>query len=176
MFKKLDYRDIIYICQKLSLTKKSMNINKKAKLNLNKMQLSNLLRITDPFLMIDEVKNIIPGKSGDGYKYLKKNNWFYKCHFVNEPIMPETLQIESMLQTIVSVIYSDVSLKTRNCLVIKSSANFYSKVNKTGKLKISAEITKKIKGAIQAKASIYFYNKIVANGVFRFIIPENLKI
>ena len=32
--------------------------------------------------MIDEVKNIIPGKSGDGYKHLKKNSWFYKCHFV----------------------------------------------------------------------------------------------
>ena len=109
-----------------------MNINKKAKLNLNKIQLSNLLRITDPFLMIDEVKNIIPGKSGDGYKHLKKNSWFYKCHFVNEPIMPGTLQIESMLQTIVSIIYSDVSLNTKNCLVIKSSANFYSKVNKTG--------------------------------------------
>ena len=73
-----------------------MNINKKAKLNLNKIQLSNLLRITDPFLMIDEVKNIIPGKSGDGYKHLKKNSWFYKCHFVNEPIMPGTLQIESI--------------------------------------------------------------------------------
>ena len=153
-----------------------MNRNKKAELNLNKMQLSNLLRITDPFLMIDEVKNIIPCESGYGYKYLNNNNWFYKCHFVDDPVMPGTLQIESMLQTIVSIIYCDNNLKTRNCLVIKSSANFYSKINRSGQLKINAQITKKSKGAIQAKASISFYRKIVANGLFRFIIPENLEI
>ena len=84
-----------------------MATGKEKTISLNKTQLSTLLRISNPFLMIDKVTNIIPSFSGRGSKHINKDEWFYKCHFTDEPIMPGALQIEAMLQTIVAIIYSD---------------------------------------------------------------------
>jgi 3-hydroxyacyl-[acyl-carrier-protein] dehydratase len=73
---------------------------------LYKPVLKNILKISDPFLMIDKVTNIVIFKEGIGVKKVKKNEWFYKCHFFNnEPMMPRTLKIEAMLQTTIAVFF-----------------------------------------------------------------------
>ena len=153
-----------------------MATGKEKTISLNKTQLSTLLRISDPFLMIDKVTNIIPSFSGCGSKHINKDEWFYKCHFTDEPIMPGTLQIEAMLQTIIAIIYSDTQLINKNCLITKSSANFYLKISTSGDLTINAQITKNDRGTVQGKADIYFDNKKISDGVFKFINPDQLKI
>ena len=55
-----------------------MNIKKNNKIILGKDELSKILRISDPFLMIDKAYNITPGKNGLGSKILFKDSWFYK--------------------------------------------------------------------------------------------------
>lgn len=151
-------------------------MNKEKKINLNKIQLSSLLRISDPFLMIDKVSNVVPGFSGIGLKHIDKDEWFYKCHFTDEPIMPGTLQTEAMLQTIVSIIYCDTQKINKKCLITKSSTNFYQKISISGDLTINAQVTKNDRGLVQAKANIYFNTKKVSDGVFKFINPDKLKI
>ena len=153
-----------------------MATGKEKTISLNKTQLSTLLRISDPFLMIDKVTNIIPSFSGCGSKHINKDEWFYKCHFTDEPIMPGTLQIEAMLQTIIAIIYSDTQLINKNCLIAKSSANFYLKISTSGDLTINAQITKNDRGTVQGKADIYFDNKKASDGVFKFVNPDQLKI
>ena len=54
-----------------------METSKAKTVSLDKSQLSTLLRISDPFLMIDKVTNIIPNYSGCGSKHLNNNEWFY---------------------------------------------------------------------------------------------------
>ncbi len=153
-----------------------MNIKKDIKVTLEKDDLSKLLRIADPFLMIDKAYNIIPGKSGLGIKILSEDSWFYKCHFVDSPVMPGTLQVEAMLQTVIAVIYCSANLEDKNCLITKSSSNFYSKVEKEGELKINAEILNNNRGAIEAKANIVFNELKVSDGSFKFFNPNKLKI
>tara|TARA_B100000965_G_scaffold406811_1_gene448905 strand:- start:3087 stop:3548 length:462 start_codon:yes stop_codon:yes gene_type:complete len=153
-----------------------MNIKKDIKVTLEKDDLSKLLRIADPFLMIDKAYNIIPGKSGLGVKILSEDSWFYKCHFVDSPVMPGTLQVEAMLQTVIAVIYCSANLEDKNCLITKSSSNFYSKVEKEGELKINAEILNNNRGAIEAKANIVFNELKVSDGSFKFFNPNKLKI
>ena len=41
----------------------------------------------EPYLMIDYVENLIPGKLAEGYKDLK-SEWFFKVHWKNDPNMP----------------------------------------------------------------------------------------
>ena len=114
--------------------------------------------------------------SGSGIKEIKKDEWFYKCHFVDEPVMPGTLQAECMLQTIIAIIYSDKDIKIKNCLVVKNSVNLLSMICDPGQIEVKAEVVSIISGGIQAKAKLYFQDKIVSDGSFRFIIPEELKI
>lgn len=51
-----------------------------------------------PYLMIDTVENVVPGKSSKGFKNLTANDWFFKCHFPGDPNMPGLLQVEAIVQ------------------------------------------------------------------------------
>lgn len=75
-------------------------------LKLNRQEISEKLDITDPFLMIDDFEEIIPGKTARAIKNLQPENWFFNCHMPKSQLMPATLQIECMLQTLVLLIYS----------------------------------------------------------------------
>ena len=144
--------------------------------DLNKDQLSGLLKISDPLLMIDKLIDIVDRKSGCGVKNIKIDEWFYKSHFIDDPVMPGVLQIEAMLQTIVAILYSSPGPENHKYLVNKTSTNFYSKINKSGELIVKGEIIKEKNGVIEAKANILFNNEKVSDGTFRFLNPTKLKI
>lgn len=51
-----------------------------------------------PFLLVDRIVELDPGKRAIGYKNLTMNEQFYQGHFPNKPIMPGVLQLEAMAQ------------------------------------------------------------------------------
>ena len=68
------------------------------KLQLDKKKILEYQKNRDPFLMIDEATDVLPGKSSNGYKDLKVDEWFFKVHWPGDPNMPGVLQIESIVQ------------------------------------------------------------------------------
>ena len=46
-----------------------------------------------PFLMVDRVTHVEPGKSIEGYKNVSMNEPFFSGHFPGNPIMPGVLII-----------------------------------------------------------------------------------
>ncbi len=52
-----------------------------------------------PFLLVDRLKNVVPGESGIGIKNVTMNEGFFQGHFPDNPVMPGVLQIEAMAQT-----------------------------------------------------------------------------
>ncbi len=52
-----------------------------------------------PFLLIDKMKNIVPGESAVGVKNVTINEPFFVGHFPEKPVMPGVLIIEAMAQT-----------------------------------------------------------------------------
>ncbi len=52
-----------------------------------------------PFLLVDKLKDVIPGEFGIGYKNVTMNEPFFQGHFPDNPVMPGVLQIEAMAQT-----------------------------------------------------------------------------
>jgi 3-hydroxyacyl-[acyl-carrier-protein] dehydratase len=51
-----------------------------------------------PFLMVDRIVDIQPGKSIIGIKNVSINEHFFQGHFPGQPIMPGVLIIEAMAQ------------------------------------------------------------------------------
>ncbi len=51
-----------------------------------------------PFLLVDKVEELEPGKRAVGYKNVTINEYFFQGHFPEEPIMPGVLQIEALAQ------------------------------------------------------------------------------
>ena len=67
-------------------------------ISLNKKQIIGIQQNRPPYLMIDYATKIIPGKLSEGYKQLKKSDWFFKVHWPNDPNVPGMLQIEALVQ------------------------------------------------------------------------------
>jgi len=52
-----------------------------------------------PFLMIDRVVNAVPNVEATGVKLVDINDYYFKGHFPQRPVMPGVLIIEAMAQT-----------------------------------------------------------------------------
>lgn len=68
------------------------------KLPLDKEEIKKIIPHREPFLLIDEVIELIPGKSVKAKKYVKSDEEYFKGHFPGEPVMPGVLIIESLAQ------------------------------------------------------------------------------
>ena len=64
------------------------------KFSLNSVELQEYQPNRYPFLMIDYVDEVSPGKYARGYKNMTMNEWFFPVHFPAGPNMPGALQLE----------------------------------------------------------------------------------
>ena len=53
-----------------------------------------------PYLMIYMATEVVPGESAKGFKSLTSNDWFFKCHFSKDPVMPGCLGLDAMWQLV----------------------------------------------------------------------------
>lgn len=140
---------------------------------LNKEKIEQIIPQRDPFLMIDEVENLTPGKSCIAYKMIKKDEYYFKGHFPGNPIMPGVLIVEALAQTGAVAILSLEENKGKNALFGGiDKLRFKKQVIPGNKLKLEVQILKK-KGPIgigEAKASVD--GKIVAKGELTFAIVD----
>ncbi|MGD9935033.1 MAG: 3-hydroxyacyl-ACP dehydratase FabZ [Dehalococcoidia bacterium] len=51
-----------------------------------------------PFLLVDRIIELDPGKSAVGLKSVTANEWFFQGHFPGQKIMPGVLIVEAMAQ------------------------------------------------------------------------------
>ena len=62
-------------------------------------EIKKLIPHRDPFLFVDTCEIITPGEHGKSEKFFLKNEYFFKGHFPNNPIVPGVIIVEAMAQT-----------------------------------------------------------------------------
>jgi len=69
-------------------------------------EIMRLLPHRYPFLLVDRVTEIDPGKKIVGLKNVTINEPFFPGHFPGHPVMPGVLIVEAMAQTAAILVYS----------------------------------------------------------------------
>ena len=138
---------------------------------LNKEEIKNIIPQRDPFLMIDEVEEYVPGESAIAYKNVNEQEWYFKGHFPDNPIMPGVLIAESLAQTGAVAILSMEENKGKNALFGGiDKMKFKRKVVPGDRLKLEVKIIKR-KGPIGVGDAIATIDEnIVAKGELTFAL------
>ena len=63
-------------------------------------EFSKYLKHKPPILLVDKIIDLEPGVGSRTSLKLSKDKWFFKCHYPDYPVMPGTLLLEAMSQTI----------------------------------------------------------------------------
>ena len=65
---------------------------------LDKNQIKEIIPQREPFLLIDEVEELIPGERVVAIKRVRPDEYYFEGHFPGNPVMPGVLIIESIAQ------------------------------------------------------------------------------
>ena len=138
---------------------------------LNKLEIEKIIPQRDPFLMIDEVEEYIPGESCVAYKNVSLEEPYFKGHFPGNPIMPGVLIVESLAQAGAVAILSMEENKGKNAIFGGIDKMKFKKMVIPGdRLKLEVNIIKR-KGPIGVGEALATVDgKVAAKGELTFAV------
>jgi 3-hydroxyacyl-[acyl-carrier-protein] dehydratase len=145
-------------------------------MKLNKEEILKYQQNKPPYLMIDFVEELVPGKSANGYKDFKEDEWFFKVHWPRDPNVPGMLQIEALVQMSALSILSLPGNKGK--VMYLTSANnikFIKKIIPNKRLYIETKIKNFKRGLAICEGLGLIEKQIACKAEFNLILPEEIK-
>ena len=119
-----------------------------------------------PFLLIDRVVELEPGKRVLCYKNVSGNEHFFQGHFPDRPVMPGVLVIEAMAQgggLLTQLARGGASHVGRLSYLVKvDAAKFSAMVVPGDRLELDVSIKREIRNMVQYAGAAYVDGKQVA--------------
>ena len=137
-------------------------------------QIQKILIHRYPFLLVDKVIDLEPGKKGTGIKNVTINEGFFSGHFPEEPIMPGVLIIEAMAQVAAIVVGSETMGKAvkpeerMGYLAGVKEIKFKRPVRPGDQLEINVEVVQRLANLFKVKGEARVDKEICAQGELVF--------
>ncbi|MCS7223093.1 MAG: 3-hydroxyacyl-ACP dehydratase FabZ [Armatimonadetes bacterium] len=132
---------------------------------LDVKQIMELLPHRFPFLLVDRVTELEPGKRASGIKMVSLNEWYFQGHFPDDPVMPGFLILESLAQLAGVAILSVPEHKgLAGYLVAVENARFRHPVLPGDQLTMQVEVTAIRNNMCFVKGEAMVGDRLVAEG------------
>jgi 3-hydroxyacyl-[acyl-carrier-protein] dehydratase len=138
-------------------------------------QIKEILPQRYPFLFIDRVTELEPGKKVIAYKNVTINDIFFQGHFPQKPIMPGVLIIEAMSQASILLYYSaykDDLDKKPDYYLGSVKAKFRHTVTPGDQLRIEARTVKILPTGAFVETKAFVEDKEIAEAGLIFAIKR----
>lgn len=143
--------------------------------SLNCVQLQDYQPNRYPFLMIDHVDWVVPGKSARGYKNLTMNEWYFPVHFPGGPNMPGALQLEALAQMLTVAITTLPGMKGKVTHALQHVVRFRKEVVPGDKFEIETEVLSWKRGICKGKGVARTNGEVACEAEMLITIPEILE-
>ena len=143
---------------------------------LTNIDVQNIIPHRYPFLLVDKIIEVEPGKRAVGIKNVTANEPFFQGHFPGNPIMPGVLIVEALAQTAcVAGLMLEENKGKLGVFTGIDSMKFRRQVVPGDTLKLEAEflIFKMGMGKVKVTASVD--GNIAAEGEIRFAMVDAKK-
>ena len=126
-------------------------------MKLNTEEIKKLIPHRDPFLFVDTCEIIIPGDHGKSEKLFSTNEYFFKGHFPNNPIVPGVIIIEAMAQTAgIVVSYKLREFKEKSVLFMSvNKAKFRKPIFPNEKVSFEVNFVNSVRDVYKFKGNCY---------------------
>jgi 3-hydroxyacyl-[acyl-carrier-protein] dehydratase len=138
-------------------------------------EINKILPQKPPFLMIDRVLEVDPGKRLVALKNVTINDQVLSVHFAGRPVMPGSLIIETMAQAGILLYYSIGNFKVDNLANFylgSVKAHFFKPVIPGDQLKIDAVLTKSLSNGMYMEVKAFVGNDKVSESDMVCIIQK----
>jgi 3-hydroxyacyl-[acyl-carrier-protein] dehydratase len=128
-----------------------------------------------PFLMIDHVDAVFPGKYARGYKHLTLNEWYFPVHFPGGPNMPGALQLEALAQMLTVAITTLPGLRGKVTHALEHTVRFRKEVLPGKTFVIQTEVLSWNRGICKGKGVATVDGEVACEASMLLTIPEILE-
>ncbi len=138
---------------------------------LSSKEIMEIIPHRPPFLLVDQIEELEPGKHAVGKKCVSMNEPYFIGHFPGEPVMPGVLVVEALAQVGAVICLSLPENKGKKVYFGGiNRVRFRNKVVPGDVLTLDVEITKR-KGPLGiGMAKAYDKDKVFAEGEISFMI------
>jgi 3-hydroxyacyl-[acyl-carrier-protein] dehydratase len=145
-------------------------------LKLNLDQIKEYQQNRHPYLFVDYIEKLIPGKLSNGFKILLADEWFFKVHWPGDPNMPGMLQVEALVQTSALALTSLPGNKGKLVYLISADKlKFIKKILPGNKLILNTTIKNYKRGVANVEGRAFVDKTLVCSADFKIIMPDELK-
>ncbi len=138
---------------------------------LTNKEIREILPHRYPFLLVDKIIELEPGKRAVGIKNVSANEPFFQGHFPEYPIMPGVLIVEALAQTAgIAVAVLDENKGKMGVFASIDSMKIKNQVLPGDVLNLEAEIVMSKMGITKAKVKASVDGKIAAEGEIKFAL------
>jgi 3-hydroxyacyl-[acyl-carrier-protein] dehydratase len=140
---------------------------------LGRAEIEAIIPHRDPFLLLDEVVEIVPGERVVARKRVMEDEWYLRGHFPGNPIMPGVLMVEALAQAGAVVVLSEERNRAKLVLFAGIDDLRFKRVVRPGEtLELTCELERMRgpvgKGAVRATVG----GELAVKGTLTFAVTD----